>query len=99
MDYHETTKRFVFGGYTRCRELKKNNDNVAGALPLIMSYIPDSHGDIGQPEWGHTIALTGYSFYQISFNKNGLHIVGLVNRDFWVSYVFFISSDGALMNL
>lgn len=90
MDYHESTKRFAIAGHTRCRELKKNNDGLAGRLPLIMSYIPDSNGVIGSPDWGYTLALAGYSFYQISINRNGLHIVGLIQRDFYDSYVFFI---------
>jgi hypothetical protein len=90
MDYHESTGRFALAGETKCKDLKKKNDGLVGRLPLIMSYIPDSNGKIGPPDWGYTLALVGYTFYQISINKNGLHIVGLIQRDYYDSYVFFI---------
>ncbi len=47
---------------TRCNELKKDNDGTSGALPLIMIYVPDSAGKIGDPDWGYTIALQEFTF-------------------------------------
>jgi len=46
MDYHESTKRFALGGFTACRDLKRNNGGTAGKIPLIMSYVPDTNGKI-----------------------------------------------------
>jgi CheY-like chemotaxis protein len=63
MDYHEPTKRFALGGYTACRDLKRNNDGTTGLIPLIMSYVPDNNGKIKSPDWGYTLALSGWSFY------------------------------------
>ncbi len=62
IDYHETTKILAVGGFTRCYELKKDNDGTSGALPLIMSYVPDSNGVIGDPDWGYTLALQEFVF-------------------------------------
>ncbi len=62
MDYHEATKRFAFGGYTGCTDLKRHNAAVPGNLPLIMSYTPDSAGVISDPEWGYTLALSNWRF-------------------------------------
>ncbi len=99
MDYHESTKRFALGGFTGCRDVKRNNGGTTGSIPLIMSYVPDSNGKIKSPDWGYTLALSGWSFYQIAISQDGEQIVGLVYKITLTSYLFFIKSDASKMNL
>ena len=55
IDYHASTKRLAAVGYTKCSELKKDNDGVSNRLPLIIQYKDD--GKIDSPDWGYTLAL------------------------------------------
>ena len=55
IDYHAATKKLAAVGYTKCSELKKDNDGVSDRLPLIIHYTDD--GKIDSPDWGYTLAL------------------------------------------
>jgi hypothetical protein len=78
-DYLPAFNKYVIGGWTKCNDLKAANEVYIGVLPLIATYKTDKNGLV-TIDWGFTLALVGHVASAVTFSRDGLNVVSLLEK-------------------